>query len=108
MAPLFDTPSGSHVSVAAALQVRLKQQALHLPAFGLLLALDLVQGKLQCGRGRQPSLQGGELLPDVGPGIPRRGPTNPGRAVQRGGKHSKRRGRSGSGTSDMPADILIR
>jgi hypothetical protein len=59
--------------VAAALQVRLKQQALHLAAFGLLLALDLVQGELQCGRGRQPSLQGRELLPGVGPGVPREG-----------------------------------
>jgi hypothetical protein len=61
----LDTQSGTHVAVAAALQVRLKQQALHLAAFGLLLALDLVQGELQCGRGRQPSLQGRELLPGV-------------------------------------------
>src|ERR1035441_8897186 len=70
---MLDTQSGSHVSVTAALQVRMKQQALHLAAFGLLLALDLVQGKLQCGRSRQPSLQGRELLPGVGPGVPREG-----------------------------------
>ncbi len=71
--PLLDTQSGPHVSVAAALQVRLKQQALHLAAFDLLLALDLVQGELQCGRGRQPRLQGRELLPGVGPGAPSEG-----------------------------------
>ena len=41
--PLPDTQRGTHVSVAATLQVRLQQQALHLAAFGLLLALDLVQ-----------------------------------------------------------------
>ena len=43
--PLPDTQSGTHVSVAATLQVRLQQQALHPAAFGLLLALDLVQGE---------------------------------------------------------------
>jgi hypothetical protein len=45
--PLLDTQSGTQVSVASTLQVRLQQQALHLAAFGLLLALDLVQGELQ-------------------------------------------------------------
>ncbi len=41
---------------------------MHLTAFGLLLALDLVQGELQGERGGQPSLQGTELLPGLGPG----------------------------------------
>ena len=67
--PLPDTQSRTHVSVPSTLQVRLQQQALHLAAFGLLLALDLVQGELQRGRGRQPSLQRRELLPGVRPGI---------------------------------------
>jgi hypothetical protein len=71
--PLPDTQSGTHVSVTSTLQVRLQQQALHLAAFGLLLALDLVQGELQRGRGRQPSLQRRELLPGVRPGITRAG-----------------------------------
>ena len=55
--------------MTSTLQVRLQQQALHLAAFGLLLALDLVQGEFQRGRGRQPSLQRRELLPGVRPGI---------------------------------------
>jgi len=38
--PLLDAQSETHVSVAAALKVSLKEQALHLTAFGLLLALD--------------------------------------------------------------------
>ena len=57
--------------MASTLQVRLQQQALHLAAFGLLLALDLVQGELQRGGGRQPSLQRRELLPGVRPGVTR-------------------------------------
>jgi len=71
--PLPDTQSGTHVSVAATLQVRLQQPALHLAAFGWLLPLDLVQGELQRGRGRQPSLQRRELLPGVRPGVTRGG-----------------------------------
>jgi hypothetical protein len=71
--PLPDTQSGTHVSTASTLQVRLKQQALHLAAFGLLLALDLVQRELQSGRCRQPSLQRRELLPGVKPGVTRVG-----------------------------------
>ena len=66
-----DTQSGTHVSVAATLQVRLQQQALQLAAFGLLLALDLVQGELQRGGGRQPSLQQRELLPGMRAGVTR-------------------------------------
>jgi hypothetical protein len=59
--------------VAPTLQVRLQQQALHLAAFGLLLALDLVQGELQRGRGRPPSFQGRETgrRPGRGLHIPR-------------------------------------
>jgi hypothetical protein len=66
--PLLDAQSGTHVSVAAALKVSLKQQTLYLAAFGLLLTLDLVQGELQSERGGQPSLQGTELLPGPEPG----------------------------------------
>jgi hypothetical protein len=66
---LPDTQSGTYVSMASALQVGLQQQSLHLAAFGLLLALDVVQGELQRGRGRQPSLQRRELLPGVRPGV---------------------------------------
>jgi hypothetical protein len=40
--PLLDTQSRTPLTVAAALQVRLKQQTLHLAALGLLLSLDLV------------------------------------------------------------------
>ena len=69
--PSPDTQSGTHVSVPSALQVRLQQQALHPAAFGLLLALDLVQGELQRGRGTQPSLQRRELMPGVRPGVAR-------------------------------------
>jgi hypothetical protein len=74
--PLPDTQSGTHVSGAATLQVRLQQQALHLAAFGLLLALDLVQGELQ-----------------------RRGLAHSGRAVERGGRH----GEGGAEASVEPA-----
>lgn len=65
---LVDGQSEPHVSVAAALKVSLKQQTLHLAAFGLLLALDLVQGELQGERGGEPSLEGNELLPGLGRG----------------------------------------
>jgi hypothetical protein len=66
---LPDTQSRTHVFVTSALQVRPQQQALHPTAFGLLLALDLVQGEFQRGGGRQPGLQRRELLPGVRPGI---------------------------------------
>ena len=39
----------------------LKKQALHLAAFGLLLALNLVEGELQSAAGGQPELKKSEL-----------------------------------------------
>jgi hypothetical protein len=54
---LRNTQRGSHISVAAELEMGLKQQALHLAPPDLLLRFNLVQGKLQGGGGRQPSLQ---------------------------------------------------
>jgi hypothetical protein len=71
--PWPDTHSRTPVSVAATWQVGLEQQATYLAAFGLLRALDLVQGELQRGRGRQPSLQRRALLPGVRPGVTRAG-----------------------------------
>ena len=46
---------------AALLQMGLEQQALHFAALGLLLRLNLVQGKLQRRTGGQPSLQQSEF-----------------------------------------------
>jgi hypothetical protein len=51
----------SHISVAALLQVCLRKQALHLPAFGLLLTFDLVERELKCAAGGQPGLEKSEL-----------------------------------------------
>jgi hypothetical protein len=58
---LLEAQGGSHVSVAAKLQVGLEEEALHLEAFGLLLGLDLVEGELQGAAGRQPGLEQSEL-----------------------------------------------
>ncbi len=58
---LLDGQSRSYVSVAAGLQVSLKQQPLHFAAFGLLLSLNLVKRELQDDAGRQPGLQQGEF-----------------------------------------------
>jgi hypothetical protein len=43
---LRDTQRRPHITVAAELEMSLKQQALHLAALGLLLRLNLVEGKL--------------------------------------------------------------
>jgi hypothetical protein len=43
------------------LQVGLEEEALHLAAFGLLLALDLVKGEFEGAAGRQPGLEQSEL-----------------------------------------------
>jgi hypothetical protein len=43
---LRDAQRRSHISVAAALEMSLKQQALHLAALGLLLRLNLVKREL--------------------------------------------------------------
>jgi hypothetical protein len=57
----LEVQGGSHISVAALLQVCLEKQALHLAAFDLLLALNLVEGKLQDSAGGQPGLKKSEL-----------------------------------------------
>jgi hypothetical protein len=51
---LPEVKSGTHIPVAALLQVSLKKQALHLPSTVLLPGLDLVEGKLQGAAGGQP------------------------------------------------------
>ena len=58
---LSDTQCRSHISVAAELEMGLKQQALHLTAFGILLRLNLMEWELESARGCQPSLQRGEF-----------------------------------------------
>ena len=58
---LPEVQCGSHISVAALLQVCLKKQALHLAALGLLLTLDLVEGEVQSAAGCQPRLEKSEL-----------------------------------------------
>ena len=68
-----DKQSAAHLSVAPLLDVSLDEQSLQLTSFELLLALDLVEGELQSGRGRQPGLQGRELLAGIEAGRRRRG-----------------------------------
>jgi hypothetical protein len=51
---LPEVQCGSHISVAALLQVCLKKQALHLAATVLLPGLNLVEGELQGAAGGQP------------------------------------------------------
>ena len=75
-----DTQGGADITVAALLDVSLEEQTLQVTPLELLLALDLMQGELQGGRGRQPGLQGRELLPGVGAGGSRRGDNRAGRA----------------------------
>jgi hypothetical protein len=58
---LLDAQRGSHIAVAAKLQVGLEEQALHLTAFGLLLGFDLVEGQLKRTGGGQPGLEQSEL-----------------------------------------------
>jgi hypothetical protein len=58
---LLDAQRGSYVSVAALLQVGLKEQALHLAASRLLLTLNLVEGELKGAAGTQPGLEQCEL-----------------------------------------------
>ena len=61
LAILLQVQCGSHISVAALLQVCLEKQALHLAAFCLLLALNLVEGELKGAAGGQPGLEKSEL-----------------------------------------------
>jgi len=63
-----DTQGGADITVAALLDVSLEEQTLQVTPLELLLALDLMQGKLQGGWGRQPVLQGTELLLGTGAG----------------------------------------
>ena len=58
---LFELQGGSHISVAAMLQMGLEEQALDLAAFVLLLGLDLVEGELEGAGGCQPGLKQSEL-----------------------------------------------
>ena len=58
---LLEEQGGSHISIAAILQVGLEEQALYLAAFGVLLGLDLVEGELEGGGGCQPGLKQREL-----------------------------------------------
>ena len=57
----MEAQGGSHISVAAMLQVGLEEEALHLAAFALLLGLNLVEGELQGAAGCQPGLEQSEL-----------------------------------------------
>jgi hypothetical protein len=63
-----DAQGRADITVAALLDVRLEEQSLQVTSLELLLPLDLMKGKLQSRRGRQPCLQGRELLPGVGAG----------------------------------------
>jgi hypothetical protein len=54
---LLEFQSGSHISITAMLQVRLKEEALDLAALDLLLRLDEVEKELQGAGGSQPGLQ---------------------------------------------------
>jgi len=58
---LLELQSGSHISIAALLQVGLEEQALDLAALGMLLGLDLMERELEGGGGCQPGLQEREL-----------------------------------------------
>jgi hypothetical protein len=60
-AGLWETQCGSHISVAAELEVGLQQQALHLASSDLLLRLNLVEWELEGVTRRQPSLQRSEF-----------------------------------------------
>jgi hypothetical protein len=57
----WEAQRGSHISVAAKLQVGLEEQTLYLTAFGLLLGLDLVERQLERAGGGQPGLKQKEL-----------------------------------------------
>jgi hypothetical protein len=53
---LWDAQRGPHIAVAAELKMSLKQQALHLAAFALLLRFNLVERELKGATGCQPVL----------------------------------------------------
>jgi hypothetical protein len=54
---VLEVERGTHIPIAALLQMGLEKQSLYLAAFGLLLALNLVEGKLQGVAGSQPGLE---------------------------------------------------
>ena len=56
-----DAQRRAHIPVAAQLEMGLKQQALHLAPFSLLLRLNLMERKVQGSWGSQPSLQRSEF-----------------------------------------------
>jgi len=56
---LWDAPRRSHISVAAALEMSLEQQALHLAALGLLLRFNLVERELPGTSGKANSRAAG-------------------------------------------------
>jgi hypothetical protein len=58
---LLEFQGGSHISIAALLQVGLQEETLQFASFGLLLELDLVQRELESAGGSQPGLQAREL-----------------------------------------------
>jgi hypothetical protein len=58
---VLEVERGTHIPIAALLQMGLEKQSLYLAAFGLLLALNLVEGKLQGVAGSQPGLEKSEL-----------------------------------------------
>jgi hypothetical protein len=60
-ARLWDTQRGSHISVAAELEMSLQQQALHLAPPDLLLRLNLIERELEGVARRQPSFQRSEF-----------------------------------------------
>src|SRR5207249_5248936 len=72
-----DTQGRADITVAALLNVSLEEQSLQVTSLELLLALDLMQGKLQGRRGQH---QGRELLPGMGAGGGRQGDHRAGRA----------------------------
>jgi hypothetical protein len=78
-----DAPSRADITVAPLLDVSLEEQSLQVTSLELLLALDLMKGKLQGGWGRKPSLEGRELLPCVGGGGICQGDNRAGRARRR-------------------------
>src|SRR5258708_40119105 len=75
-----DAQGRADITIAALLDVSLEKQSLQVTSLEFLLALDLMQGELQGGRGGQPGLQRRELLLGVGAGGRRQGDNRAGRA----------------------------
>jgi len=58
---VLEVERGTNMPIAALLQMGLEKQSLYLAAFGLPLALNLVEGKLQGVAGSQPGLEKSEI-----------------------------------------------